>query len=78
MKEGQKFWNGEKILLALVFLAGLIIGAALANQVIDPMLFSGKSSDSNTLIELNERLDARNDQLFNCLVKNEIEPSSCG
>ncbi|HZX34170.1 MAG TPA: hypothetical protein VFF09_02200 [archaeon] len=77
MKEGQKFWDGEKILLALVFLAGLIIGAALANQVIDPLLFSGKISDSNTLIELNERLDARNDQLFNCLVKNEIEPSSC-
>jgi len=71
------FWDTQKILLVGVFVIGLIIGIAITNQVIDPIINEGIVSDQNSLSELNTRLDSRNDELYNCLLENEINPSSC-
>ena len=71
------FWDTQKILLVGVFVIGLIIGIAITNQVIDPIINEGIVSDQNSLSELNTRLDLRNDELYNCLLENEINPSSC-
>ena len=71
------FWDTQKILLVGVFVIGLIIGIAITNQVIDPIINEGIVSDQNSLSELNTRLDSRNDALYNCLLENEINPSSC-
>jgi len=71
------FWDTQKILLVGVFILGLILGIVLTNQVIDPFINNGIISDQNSLAELNTRLDSRNDELYNCLLENEIAPSSC-
>ena len=76
--ERARFWSKERIIFVLIFVAGLIIGGALTNQVLDPMLYGVQGADQNSLVELNERLDLRNDELFNCLLENSVDPSSCG
>ena len=75
--EKEPFWDTQRILLVGVFVIGLIIGIGITNQVIDPFINEGVISDQNTLSELNTRLDSRNDELYNCLLENEINPSSC-
>jgi len=71
------FWTTNRILFALVFIFGIILGGILVNQYIDPFIYANRASDYNAVSELNNRLDSRADELYNCLVKNEISPSSC-
>jgi len=77
MEEGEQFWNRERIILAGVFIAGLLIGAALMNQVVDPLILGNQAADYNALVELNERIDSRSDELYQCLVDNGIDADSC-
>lgn len=71
------FWTAERMLFAAVFIAGLLIGAFATHQYIEPMIFAAKSSDSNALAQLNDSLDKRNDQLYSCLLENNIKPDTC-
>lgn len=72
------FWTPDRILLALVFVAGLLIGGFVTNNYIGPYLNGSAVADQNSLLELNARLDSRNDQLYNCLVQNNIKVEACG
>jgi len=71
------FWTSERILLALVFIIGLIIGGFVTNQFIDPYLNSIKSDDYNSMKDLVDRLNQRNDQLLQCLHDNGIDQTYC-
>jgi hypothetical protein len=73
----QYFWTSERILLALTFIIGLIIGGFATNQFIDPYLNSAKSEDYNSMKDLVDRLNERNDQLLQCLRDNGIDQTSC-
>lgn len=71
------FWSSDRILLAVIFLIGIAIGGLLTNQYVDPYLNSSKNADYNVLVQQNLRLDMRNDLLFSCLQKNNINPENC-
>ena len=73
-----KFWDTQKILLVVVFLAGIIIGGVAVNQLVDPYFASVDSADFNAMVKLTERLDSRNDELYNCLLENDVNPATCG
>ena len=73
-----KFWNTQKILLVVVFLAGIIIGGVAVNQLIDPYLASVDSAHFNAMVKLTVRLDSRNDELYNRLFDNDVNPATCG
>ncbi|MCR4336069.1 MAG: hypothetical protein NUV57_06075 [archaeon] len=75
--EKEPFWNFYRILLVVVFVVGLILGGVATNQYIDPVLTGGQIHDQNSLVDLNERLDSRADQLYNCLLENDISPATC-
>lgn len=72
-----RFWTSHRILLALIFATGLIIGGVITNQLVDPIIYSKQLSDYNSLSELNSRLDSRNDQLYSCIVKSNLDPEKC-
>jgi len=61
----------------MIFVVGFVVGAIIVNQVIDPVLYSSQSSDYNAISELNNRLDTRNDELYNCLIENAIDTETC-
>ncbi len=71
------FWTTQRIILAVVFVAGLILGVLATNQFLDPVVFQKAAPDYNALQETNQRLDTRNDQLYNCLLTNNVNPASC-
>jgi len=77
MAENEGVFTNERKILLIVFIAGIIIGGLIVNQFVDPFLNSGQLSDANATIELNNRLDSRNDELFQCLVDNGIDPDTC-
>ena len=72
-----KFWDTQKILIVVALIAGIIIGGVVTNQVIDPYFASVDSADFNAMVKLTERLDSRNDELYNCLLDNDISPATC-
>ena len=76
-EEKEGFWTKGRIIFILIFVTGVIVGAVLVNQVIDPFIYGVQGADQNSLVELNSRLDLRNDELFNCLLKNDVDPSTC-
>ncbi len=72
----SRFWNPGRIMLAGLFILGLVIGGYVTNQYVDPYLNGAQGKDINSLLTQNARLDSRNDMLYSCLVKN-ITPESC-
>jgi len=77
VEERDGFWSSTKIIFVLLFVAGFVVGALITNQFIDPFLSGTQASDQNSLSELNTRIDSRNDELYNCLLENEINPVDC-
>lgn len=75
--EGEPFWNFYKILIVVTFVLGVILGGIATNQVIDPYLMNTNSGDFNKMIQSTERLDSRVDELYNCLLENDISPATC-
>lgn len=73
----EHFWSADRLRLVIIFIAGLLIGGYVTNQYVDPYLGSSSSVDYNALIEINTSLDERNEQLFGCLEKNQIDPQTC-
>ena len=73
----EQFWTPDRVLPAIVFVLGLLIGGFATNQYIDPFLSGTQAQDQNSLLEMNARLDARNDQLYYCLVDNNVPQSAC-
>tara|TARA_Y100000310_G_C20692845_1_gene823479 strand:+ start:2585 stop:2827 length:243 start_codon:yes stop_codon:yes gene_type:complete len=77
-EEKEPFWNFYRILIVITFAAGLILGGIATNQIIDPILTGNYVQDQNSLTALNDRLDSRVDQLYNCLLENDVSPAVCG
>ncbi len=73
-----RFLAGQRPLLAGLFVLGLLIGGLVTNKYIDPYLNGAQSADRNSLLAQNQGLDARSDQLYRCLIANNVEPGSCG
>lgn len=71
------FWTTGRIILILVFLLGVIIGGVIVNQYIDPFIYANQVSDFNSVSALNNRLDTRADELYNCLLENDVSPTLC-
>ena len=71
------FWTSDRILLALIFAIGLVVGGIITHNYLEPTVFSQKGNDYNSLLELNARLDERNDLLRSCLTANNITVESC-
>ena len=71
------FWTPDRVLLIIIFAIGIIAGAYITNQYVDPYLNASTFSDYNSTMQLNTRLSERNDQLFSCLELNGINPDSC-
>ena len=76
MEAVHSFLEGGKIYI-IVLLIGVIIGAVIMNQVVDPMFYKNQSTDFNAMVQLTERLDSRNDELYLCLTEHAIDPESC-
>ncbi|VVC00367.1 Uncharacterised protein [uncultured archaeon] len=75
---GNGFWTTERKLFALFFILGLAIGGFLVHTYIDPAFYGLQAKDTNSIIEENSRLDSRAEELYNCLLENNIPPSVCG
>ena len=73
----RDFMDLRQVPLILLFLGGLIAGFLLTNQVIDPFIYKDKIGDYNKLVEINSGLDKRNDQLYSCLLQNNVNPENC-
>ncbi len=71
------FWDAQKILVVVVFIAGLLVGGFVTNKYIDKQVLAKQAVDSNSVSQLNSRLDQRNDLLYSCLLKNNISPETC-
>jgi len=71
------FWNRDRVIIAIVFVIGLIAGIALANQFIDPALGSGMVVQYDSLSEKNAALDEQADSYYTCLQKQKIDPTTC-
>ncbi|HIH10278.1 MAG TPA: hypothetical protein HA254_06460 [Candidatus Diapherotrites archaeon] len=74
---GKGFWTHDRIVFAIILLVGAIIGGIITHNYIDPWLSGTSGSDYNSMLALNSRLDARNDMLYSCLLKNSIDPQDC-
>ena len=70
------FGGGIKIYIALLAI-GIIIGGVATHEIVEPFLYKNQSSDFNSMAQLTERLDSRNDELYSCLEKNSIDPNNC-
>ncbi|HLC79869.1 MAG TPA: hypothetical protein VJG83_05625 [archaeon] len=70
----EHFWTSDRILLVLVFAVGLVVGIFAASQI---NLGPNSASDYNSLVQINERLDSRNDSLYSCLIRSDIDPINC-
>jgi len=77
LAHGDPFLDSGKMIYIGVLLIGVIIGAVIANQIVDPFLYKNQSSDFNAMVQLAERLDSRNDELYSCLTEHAIDPNSC-
>ena len=71
------FWNHDRAIIAIVFLIGLIVGIAIANQFIDPALGSSLVVEYDYLSEKNAALDGQADSYYSCLQKFDIDPATC-
>jgi len=76
-EEGEPFWNFYRILIVVTFVLGLILGGIATNQVVDPIVYGNQIQDQNSLQEMNDRLDSRVDELYNCLLENNVSPATC-
>ena len=72
------FWTAERIILLIIFIAGLLIGGVVTHQFIDSADLSKQAGDYNSLIEVNTAMDQRIDALSTCLINQGMNPSECG
>ena len=75
--QGRGFWTFSRILLVAIFIAGFVAGIYVSQEYSTTGFLSLSGSDYNALAHENQRLDARNEELFKCLLENDIEPSAC-
>lgn len=73
----EQFWTADKILLLIVFFIGFILGAFAMDFYNTNISNKFQSNDYNSMLEINQRLSERNDQLFSCLIRNKVEPEEC-
>ncbi|AJF60441.1 MAG: hypothetical protein J4224_02490 [Candidatus Diapherotrites archaeon] len=71
------FWTKQRAIIAIIFLAGFILGVIVTNQVVDPTLNASLFSDFNSLQEKNYSLDAQADLYYSCLQQLNIDPETC-
>ena len=69
------FWNLQRIAFAAVFVAGLLIGAYIMNQFVEPSL--GLSANAQDLQKINTQLDSLNDNYYKCMQTFQIDASTC-
>lgn len=69
------FWSLQRIAFAAVFVAGLLIGAYITNQFIEPSL--GLSANAQDLQKINTQLDSLNDKYYKCMQTFQIDPQTC-
>lgn len=69
------FWNMQRIAFVAVFVAGLLIGAYIMNQFIEPTL--GSTANVQDLQKINTQLDSLNDKYYKCMQTFQIEPQTC-
>ncbi|MEK6941637.1 MAG: hypothetical protein AABW85_02170 [archaeon] len=69
------FWNLQRIAFAAVFVAGLLIGAYIMNQFVEPSL--GSTANAQDLQKINTQLDSLNDKYYACMQAFQIDPTAC-